>query len=242
MKSKLPINEIFGPTIQGEGLYTGHPVYFIRMAYCDNKCTFCDTQKAWNKVNAEMSPDEIVSKLDASISNVVVITGGNPCIHDLSDLIDELHANKFVVHIETQGTVAPKWLQDIEAISISPKAPSSGSYTELYKLMTVLDKVAAKHIWKAIKVVVDIDNEEDWKYVNDIAMLFPEVDIDIGRIPLIIQVKDDMTKDFNLEDYANTYKKTVEKYLDKVKKGKIRGGIRILPQMHKIIWNRKEGV
>lgn len=95
---KYPVVEVFD-SIQGEGLYTGAPVNFIRLAGCNLSCAFCDTDK---EAKEEFSPKEILAKLNPDIQRVV-ITGGEPTTHDLSELIRELRVRS-LIHLETNGT------------------------------------------------------------------------------------------------------------------------------------------
>src|SRR6476469_5862482 len=86
----LPVMEHFY-TLQGEGFHQGRPAYFIRLGGCDVGCVWCDVKESWD---AAKHPQitihelaEIVSKTEAEI---VVITGGEPLMHNLDDLTDTL--------------------------------------------------------------------------------------------------------------------------------------------------------
>jgi len=116
------INEIF-QSIQGEGKFSGQLVTFIRLQGCNLRCAFCDTKKAWSKINNPMNHEEIVEEVNR-LSNYcpyVVITGGEPLIWDLEPLIDELKNNYYLVHLETNGTIACKYWRKFDYITISPK-------------------------------------------------------------------------------------------------------------------------
>src|SRR3954468_13869427 len=94
---KLPLVEMFGPTIQGEGVVIGQQTYFMRFGLCDYKCTMCDSMNAVNpmlvKQNAQyITQPEIVAQFMESTykegsSKWVTLSGGNPCIHDLSIVV-----------------------------------------------------------------------------------------------------------------------------------------------------------
>jgi len=93
------VNEIF-QSVKGEGLYTGVPMNFIRLAGCNLRCTFCDTEWATHE---DIDIAEILSRLDEGISKVV-LTGGEPTIHDLEPLIFTLRRAGYSIHLETNGT------------------------------------------------------------------------------------------------------------------------------------------
>lgn len=126
MQNLIPIREIFGPTIQGEGLHAGRLATFIRVAGCDSRCEWCDTKYAWDvadtrvkMMSAEQIAESVIRK--PSLNRLVVITGGNPCIYDLHMVIDMLKESDYEIHIETQGTIIPAWLSKVDFVSLSPK-------------------------------------------------------------------------------------------------------------------------
>lgn len=102
----MKIIEIF-KSIDGEGVRTGLPVTFIRLAGCNLRCTYCDTKYSYeNPVFTEMSVDEIIGKVYHYGVNAVTITGGEPLIHkDILKLVDALVLKGFEVNIETNGAV-----------------------------------------------------------------------------------------------------------------------------------------
>lgn len=128
---KIPVVELFGPTIEGEGAVIGTPTMFIRFGLCDYKCTKCDSMHAVDPTMVKalanwMTQDEIlVAILEKTPKHIKTITfsGGNPAIHNLEHLVDELHSKGFKIVVETQGTKAPKWLHKIDHLVISPKSP-----------------------------------------------------------------------------------------------------------------------
>lgn len=123
---KYPIAEKF-KSLQGEGLYTGVPMAFIRLVGCSvgqKVCTACDTD--FDKVYAHLgggmfTPAELVEWMgDYTIAN---ITGGEPFDRELAPLVDALQDAKKRVHIETSGTVAYAVMRhgDPEWVCVSPK-------------------------------------------------------------------------------------------------------------------------
>lgn len=119
---KYNVVEIFD-SIQGEGSMMGMPVTFIRLKGCNLTCPWCDTKETWAGADdsktgsSELTIEEILEKCDRDI---VVITGGEPCIQPIEALVDALHlkGQKFVC-IETNGTLATP--QNIDWVVCSPK-------------------------------------------------------------------------------------------------------------------------
>jgi 7-carboxy-7-deazaguanine synthase len=129
LPATLPVAETFF-SIQGEGKLTGVPSYFIRVAGCNLRCTWCDTPYAsWNPGESSqvMSLGELVEGLLASGAQHAVLTGGEPMMFPNIELLSrELHRAKIHVTIETAGTIArtPPGLH-CDLMSISPKLANS---------------------------------------------------------------------------------------------------------------------
>lgn len=113
--STLPVSEVFGPTLQGEGQHAGRPCYFIRTGGCNLSCTWCDTPYSTGTHGIPLSTVPRLTPLDVleDIPNdsMVVVTGGEPGIHynnlTFQKLLQELNANGCEVHIETNGMILP---------------------------------------------------------------------------------------------------------------------------------------
>ncbi len=122
----LPINELF-ESLQGEGTLAGVPSIFIRTSGCNLRCWFCDSyHTSWEPTHAWMSLDEIVEAVSEFTASHVVLTGGEPLIHEESfTLIERLSAAGYHITVETNGTIAPPPETPIDLASISPKLASS---------------------------------------------------------------------------------------------------------------------
>lgn len=91
-------------TIQGEGYYQGSAAYFIRLGGCDVGCVWCDVKESWDaNAHPMIAIEEMVVRAKASGTKIVVLTGGEPLMHDLSVLTEMLHVNGLRTHIETSG-------------------------------------------------------------------------------------------------------------------------------------------
>lgn len=149
MSDNLIISEIFGPTIQGEGPYAGHPAIFLRLGRCNLDCSWCDTPYTWDwkgkngvaydpKVElTEMSIDDVAQTIEeitpilASSNMRLVISGGEPLIQKqkLETLIHTLRTTsdlgEIYIDIETNGTQSPLFADDV-FYCVSPKLSGSG--------------------------------------------------------------------------------------------------------------------
>ncbi|WP_424961956.1 7-carboxy-7-deazaguanine synthase QueE [Ekhidna sp.] len=115
----LPVMESFY-TIQGEGFYSGTPAYFVRLGGCDVGCVWCDVKESWDASQFEwFSVKQIVSEAKESGAKVVVVTGGEPLMYDLSKLTEEFSRSNLQVNIETSGAypLTGRW----DWICFSPK-------------------------------------------------------------------------------------------------------------------------
>lgn len=115
----LPVMEHFY-TLQGEGAYMGRAAYFIRLGGCDVGCVWCDVKESWDAAKHPQYPiEELVRMVKATPTEIVVITGGEPLMHDLTELTHQLKAAGLRTHIETSGS-SPLSGQ-LDWITLSPK-------------------------------------------------------------------------------------------------------------------------
>ena len=107
-------------TLQGEGFHQGRAAYFIRLGGCDVGCVWCDVKDSWD---AEKHPliaiNELLRLVTQSKTKLVVITGGEPLMHNLDELTSLLQKNGLETNIETSGAhpLSGKW----NWICLSPK-------------------------------------------------------------------------------------------------------------------------
>ena len=116
---RLPLMEDFY-TIQGEGFYQGSAAYFIRLGGCDVGCVWCDVKESWDaSAHPLVSVNEMASKAKDSGAKIVVVTGGEPVMYDLTALTDALRAAGLRTHLETSGAypITGTW----DWICFSPK-------------------------------------------------------------------------------------------------------------------------
>lgn len=166
-------------TIQGEGFFQGHAAYFVRLGGCEVGCVWCDVKESWD-VNAHPATrvSDIIEKAKNSGTRIVVITGGEPAIHDLTALTTQLRAASLHTHIETSGVYPLTGLWNW--VCFSPK-----------KFKTPHPSVAA--LANELKVV--IYNKTDFSWAEEFAaqvsaecelFLQPEWSREKEMVPLII--------------------------------------------------------
>ena len=156
---KYPVVEVF-TSVQGEGLYTGTPANFIRLAGCNLSCPFCDTYK---EAREELTPKEIIDDFNSRI-RTVVLTGGEPCIHDLAELVKELGKQGYIIHMETNGTITIP--SGIDYVSVSPKKAADGKYCQL-KAYPYDEAKWLVPLWSAEEIMWNIAGLHFLQPVND---------------------------------------------------------------------------
>ena len=121
----LKVNEIYY-SIQGESTHAGRPCIFIRLTYCNLRCTYCDTEYAFYE-GKDMEISEIITKIQKWSCNIVEVTGGEPLFQDeCIALLKALLKQKYTVMLETGGSI-PISNVPIDVIKIVDfKCPSSG--------------------------------------------------------------------------------------------------------------------
>jgi 7-carboxy-7-deazaguanine synthase len=115
----LPVMEHFY-TLQGEGFHQGRAAYFIRLGGCDVGCVWCDVKDSWDAAkHPKYDIDYLVSTVEQSGTRLVVITGGEPLMHNLDALTAALQSKGLETNIETSGAhpVSGSW----NWICLSPK-------------------------------------------------------------------------------------------------------------------------
>ena len=165
-EKRIPVIEMFGPTIEGEGSLIGMQTMFIRFGLCDFKCKNCDSMHAvdphmvkllagW-RTEQEIADDMAELMLAQNCAHIpnITLSGGNPAIHDLRQLVSILHDRGKKVFVETQGTKAPEWLHDVDHIVVSPKSPGMGEHFDHEVFINFMHKYLAQGAKMTVKIVV----------------------------------------------------------------------------------------
>ncbi len=199
-------------SIQGEGKFIGVPTFFIRSIGCNLRCSWCDTRYAFDG-GKEMSVDEIVSNVGAT--KHVSLTGGEPMIQkEFIPLLKKLTGIGKYVTVETNGSVDISQICDMDNVMISMdiKCPSSGMSDRM--LMDNIELLKEKDQLKFV-----ISDDVDFEFAESILLKYSPV----------AEVIFSPVGGMKLQPIAE---KVIEKGLN----------VRVLPQLHKIIWGDRTGV
>lgn len=205
----LKVNEIFY-SIQGESTLAGKPCVFIRLTYCNLRCTYCDTEYAFYE-GKEMSIDSIMSEIRKFDCNLVEITGGEPLVQKgVYELIGLLCDNDYLTILETSGSLPIDEVDNRVKIIMDIKTPSSGMADK--NLFENLDNL--KRI-DEIKFV--IGHKEDYNWAKEIINKYNLIKrFSVLMSPVYSVLKNLSLATWILEDKLN---------------------VRYQIQLHKYIWN-----
>ncbi|MEB3294807.1 MAG: 7-carboxy-7-deazaguanine synthase QueE [Synechococcales bacterium] len=135
----MPIVETFH-SIQGEGAWVGASAFFIRLALCDVGCPWCDTKISWSdRPHPRLPLTDLITAAQQVQPSFVVITGGEPLMHDLTELTEKLHQKGLRVHLETSGSHPLSGRFDWITLSPKPfKPPLPAIYAQAQELKVVV--------------------------------------------------------------------------------------------------------
>lgn len=213
----MKISEIFF-SLQGEGLEIGLPTVFVRLFACDLRCTWCDTMYAVEGRDfRDNSIAEVICEIEKHNCKRVCITGGEPLIQikEVEELSEHLINNGYSIILETSGHKMPPpilWTENA-TISMDCKCPSSSMQDRMD--FNLFIKLRAKDQLKFV-----IQDEIDYQYAIGV----------LNRYNINANIIFQPTHGSELGWIT---KKVID---DKLV------NIRVLPQLHKIIWGDKRGV
>lgn len=199
-------------SIQGEGKYIGVSTYFIRSSGCNLRCAWCDTSYAFEGGD-EMSVDDIVALTESDYH--VSLTGGEPMIQpEFGELVDKLLVHGKFITVETNGSidVSPIAGRENLMISMDVKCPSSKMTEKM-----IMENISLLEEKDQVKFV--IADKEDFEFaVETVEKYKPKAEVIFGAVGGL-----------NLKYVA-----------EEVVRLKL--NVRVLPQLHKIIWGDEKGV
>lgn len=234
---RIPVMEIFGPTIQGEGMVMGQKTMFVRTAGCDYSCSWCDSKFTWDGTGTSTSkqPGEIIEELiriGGKAFSHVTISGGNPALHKgIAELADLCHQQGWKVAVETQASIWQDWLAAIDDITLSPKPPSSGMSTDFAKLDFFIDKLQNANV--SLKVVVF--DQDDFAYAENLHQRYPAV-------PFFLQTGNEDTATTDDTQLVADLLQRYEQLIDYHVRSSVMNDVKVLPQLHTLVWGNKRGV
>ena len=213
----MKISEIFY-SIQGEGIEIGMPTVFVRLFACDLRCTWCDTMYAVEGRDfTEVSLDKVIDEIQKWDCKRVCITGGEPLIQmeEVSELASELIKMGYNILLETSGHKMPPevfWGEN-SVISMDCKCPASGMHDRMD--FSLYPKLRSRDQLKFV-----IQDEADYEYAVNI----------LGRLRIKANII-----------FQPAGGLGVGWITERVIRDNL-SGVRVLPQLHKIIWGDKRGV
>ena len=248
-QKKIPLVEVFGPTIQGEGAVIGQQTYFMRFGLCDYKCGMCDSMHAVDpkqvKENAKWLTQEEIA--DAFVKEQWVrdstrwisLSGGNPCIHDLSLLVAVLKRVGFKFAVETQGTFAPSWLSMCDIITVSPKGPGMKETFHAQQMDTFMQYVMSAAP-QAVNIKVVVFDQRDLEFAKMIWERYGHTGIpfylSLGN-PYPPGLDSEVTFTEHLYKLLGSYRQLFED----IQADSILSQFRFLPQWHVFVWGNAKG-
>ncbi len=247
MSKKLPIIEIFGPVIQGEGSLAGLKTHFIRFGGCDYRCSWCDTMYAVlpelvKKNRTMMTPTEIVDHIRTlPKAPLITLSGGNPAMHNLTELLDYLQRGlvTFRIVLETQGSIIPKWLDRMDHVTVSPKPPSSGMSFDRASFEDFLG-----HCKTTTSVKIVVFTQQDYEFAKQVFEIAKPL-LDMDDDALCLQVGTQLKESDNL--YGLTFQRNrllndTKVLWETVCKDESLQDVRVLPQLHTLVYGQVRGV
>ncbi|MDQ7113690.1 7-carboxy-7-deazaguanine synthase QueE [Staphylococcus simulans] len=236
--AKIPVLEIFGPTIQGEGRVIGRKTMFVRTAGCDYRCSWCDSSFTWDGSMKDeiqmMTAEEIYDRLyeiGGDCFNHVTISGGNPAlIKGIQDLVDLFEEKNIESALETQGSRFQPWMRQINDLTISPKPPSSSMKPNIQ----ILDEVIEQCVKETLNLKVVFFDDDDYEFAKYIHHRYPD-------LPFYLQVGNPYLDD-EVENHTARLLERYENLVDKVMQSNDMNQIYVLPQLHTLLWSNMKGV
>ena len=152
----LKINELYH-SIQGESSFSGLPCIFIRLTYCNLRCSYCDSEYTFHEGN-NMNINEILDKIKGYSCKLVEVTGGEPlfqknCINLLQELVDL----DYKVLLETSGSLTIKDVPEEVINIIDFKCPSSNM-----KKKNLWENINYLKLDDEVKFVIGNREDYDW--------------------------------------------------------------------------------
>ncbi|RWO36185.1 MAG: 7-carboxy-7-deazaguanine synthase QueE [Mesorhizobium sp.] len=241
MHPAIRVSEIFGPTIQGEGVLIGLPTVFIRTGGCDYRCSWCDSLHAVdNQYRHEWLPMPIdalwqtVHALSGGRPVMVSLSGGNPAIQPFGPLIERGHREGYRFALETQGSVVREWFADLDVLILSPKPPSSEMTTSWAAFEACLEAAQEK---PQIVLKLVVFDESDYAYAKEVAARYP-------HLPIYLQPGNHTPPRPGSEDTSvdlDGIMMRMEWLVERVTSDRWFEA-RVLPQLHVLLWGNKRAV
>lgn len=223
-------------SVQGEGMLMGVPTTFVRFFACNLRCSWCDTKYSWSVREGgtweTLPAGEVAERVQALGARHVVLTGGEPTLQkELPRLAALLKESGHHLTVETNTTIYPtEAVPLIDLWSLSPKLSSAGENYLRYPIIERFIETLRpdQQQWKFV-----VRDDADEQLLRELLLHFPA--FAERKLPIILQPEGDAA----MTDYASALEQLAEL---------LRGPfwdhyyVRVLPQMHVIIWGRRRWV
>jgi 7-carboxy-7-deazaguanine synthase len=238
-QKKIPVIELFGPTIQGEGALAGQVSYFLRTGGCSFRCSWCDSMHAVEPAEIKkraqhLTPQQIIERVRVVAPGIckspwITFTGGDPVLWDLGVIAHELKFLGFRVAVETQAHLWHDWLEVADLVTASPKPPSSGM-AEKFSPAMLQKYVARLGVKLVLKFVVFSYEDLDW--ATRMRKLAPRARFFLSS-GTVIREDDEEFKLVVLRQYHWLAAEVLRRpeLVDAT----------VLPQLHALLWGRQLG-
>jgi len=241
--------EAFGPTLQGEGLMIGTPCYFLRVGGCDYRCSWCDSLHAVLPSLVRLSPrvtwEEAVERIHdlPGKAEWVVLSGGNPLVWDLEDLVHGLQAKGFSVMVETQASIFRDWVNLCDFVVLSPKPPSSGMPHAHSDWADTLEQFvnSLELSVTAYQIKVVVFNDEDLTFAREIHSWYPDTKMTIS-CGTFAPTTPYTRSERGVQDEARDILARTATIAAKVLADPVLGNVPVHPQYHVLLWGHAKGV
>jgi 7-carboxy-7-deazaguanine synthase len=241
--------EVFGPTIQGEGDLAGEPTMFVRFGGCDYRCAWCDSMHAVEPALVRehakrMDSMDVLLALTGLVRGGrpawVTLSGGNPALLELGELVEVLQGEGFQVAVETQGSQWREWLANVDRLVVSPKPPSSGMVTPRHEHMTY------RFIMRALAVAPDFACTLKIVVFDQADLIWAKRFLDQFELPWRTYLSCGTARPVPGEPLALTRDLLGDRYrwLCEAVAGDpdLNSRVRVLPQLHVLAWGHALGV
>lgn len=219
-------------SVQGEGILMGVPTTFVRFFACNLRCAWCDTKYSWSVKQggtwSALEPAEVAEQTLAQGARHIVLTGGEPMLQrELPELARRLKAAGCHITVETNSTLfRPELSELIDLWSLSPKL--QGAHTgalRLEPLTRFMALPAARQQWKFV-ITDDADLDQLHAFVSGHAAFAAQ------QLPILWQPEGRWAE----QDYGAALEWLAERAQRPVWFSYF---VRVLPQMHVLIWGQK---
>lgn len=250
-QKRIPVMEIFGPTIQGEGPVIGHQTLFVRFGGCDYRCRMCDSMHAVipeliHKGATWLTEEQLIEAVMETViktrCGTVTLSGGNPVIHDLSLFVSVLKKYGVRLVLETQGTMYRPWVTQCNTVVVSPKTPGMGEKFEPVKLIAFLKSI--DHLRDlSIKVVVFSFSDVEFalnifQTVKSVGIYGVKKYLSLGNPMPPSEPGGVEHETFSTTELLKNYRVLMEDILSDPRTR----DIIVLPQLHVLLWGNKREV